>query len=81
MSETDAANNLTTPFISVPICVIRGKKNNRGWTLINADKKEMNQTTDYTNFTDTKEGGLEYYGKRCTTKARRCERRFSVAPW
>jgi len=33
-------NNLTTRFASVPIRVIRGKKRNRGWTLINADKKE-----------------------------------------
>jgi hypothetical protein len=41
MSEDEAVNNLTTQFLSVPIRVIRGKKKNRGWTLINADKKRQ----------------------------------------
>jgi hypothetical protein len=40
MSEDQAASNRTTQFLSVPIRVIRGKKKNRGCTLINADKKK-----------------------------------------
>ena len=40
VSEDKAVNNLTTRFASVPIRVIRGKNKNRGWTLINADKKQ-----------------------------------------
>jgi len=80
MNEDEAANNLTTQFISVPIRVIHGKKTNRGWTLIYADKKEK-QTTDIN------ASGLERFRERSTTETRRTRRVFtrsfvpSVSQW